>query len=86
MEKSLKISKQESTVIKKCHVCGTINEGHKEASRCSGCKKPFMPSNYFSKVHDSEDAGKTKSYEDWIYSTVDELDQRDVIKGLTVIW
>jgi hypothetical protein len=69
------------TLIRKCHVCGTLVEGTKEAMRCGGCRKAFLPSNYFGKVH----AKNSEDYSELFLSS-DELHEEDLIKGINVIW
>ena len=70
-----------SVIIKKCHVCGHINEGHREMENCKKCKKGFLPLNYFQKIH-------AKSSEEYKYLFLDsnELHPDDLIKGLYVLW
>ena len=81
MKMSLGIAKETSKVIKKCHVCGHLMESHKEISKCDCCKKPFLPMNYFGKVH-------AKNSEEFqaLFSKASELHEEDMIKGLTVLW
>jgi hypothetical protein len=78
---SLDIQVQSKLLIKKCHVCGHLNESTIELQRCGKCQKSFLPSAYFSKVHDN--AG-TKYKQ--LYSAVDEIDEKDLIVGIHVIW
>ena len=33
--------------LRKCHVCGHVNESHDEVDRCLHCKKPLAPFFYF---------------------------------------
>lgn len=68
-------------IIKKCHCCGTLMESTSEIRRCSSCKKSFLPANYFSKVH-----AKNSQEFDNLFATSDELQDNDVIIGLTVLW
>jgi len=73
--------KSGKVIIKKCHLCGTFNESFEEPKRCASCKKAFLPTNYFSKIH-------AKNSEDYsqLFVTSDEIHDEDLIKGLTVIW
>lgn len=75
------VSKELKLLVKKCHVCGTIMESTREQQRCKSCDKSFLPSNYFGKVHAKND----KDYEK-LFSTTDELQDEDLIKGLSVLW
>lgn len=78
---SLGTVKESSKVIKKCHVCGHLMESRKEIEKCDCCKKPFLPMNYFGKVH-------AKNSEDFkaLFAKASELHEEDMIKGLTVLW
>lgn len=69
------------TLIKKCHVCGSISESSEEVMRCPSCKKAFLPTNYFGKVH-------TKNSQDYseLFIASDKLHEEDLIKGLSVLW
>lgn len=68
-------------LIKKCHVCGHVMESAQEVQKCGGCKKSFLPVNYFSKVH----SRSQKDYEQ-LFAASYELHEEDLIKGLTVLW
>lgn len=68
-------------IVKKCHVCGTVTEGHKEPMRCKCCKKAFLPSNYFGKVH----AKNSKDFSE-LFLESDNMHEDDLIKGLNVLW
>jgi hypothetical protein len=68
-------------VIKKCHVCGCLNESNREVEKCSSCQKPFLPMNYFGKVH-AKNSAEFKQ----LFANASELHEEDMIKGLTVIW
>jgi len=68
-------------IIKKCHVCGEMIESGKEAQKCPKCKKSFLPSNYFNKVH-----AKNNFEFDNLFSSSDELHEDDLIKGISVLW
>jgi hypothetical protein len=73
--------KNSRLIVKKCHLCGSVMEGHSEHKRCSGCRKAFLPVNYFGKVH----AKNSKEFEK-LFAASDELHEEDLIKGLTVLW
>lgn len=68
-------------LIKKCHVCGHIMEQNHEIQKCDCCKKSFLPLNYFGKVHKKFG----EEYQE-LFSSVDELHEDDLIKGVNVIW
>ena len=68
-------------IIKKCHVCGHMSASQQEPQKCTGCKKSFLPVNYFSKVHSKSQA----EYES-LFAFGHELHDEDIIKGLTVLW
>ena len=71
----------EKVIIKKCHCCGHLLETVKEASKCTSCKKSFLPTNYFGKVH----AKNTAEFKN-LFLNSDELHEDDMIKGIQVIW
>jgi RecJ-like exonuclease len=68
-------------IIKKCHICGGLNESHEEAKKCKHCSKSFLPSNYFGKVH----AKNSQEYKD-LFCSAEELNEDELIKGLQVLW
>ena len=71
----------DTVLIKKCHVCGALFETHKELSKCLKCKKSFLPCNYFNKVH----AKDSSEFEEMFLSSTD-LEEEDLIIGITVLW
>jgi hypothetical protein len=73
--------KKGKLLIKKCHVCGVLSESFKEEQKCKGCKKSFLPSNYFGKVH----AKNSKEFHE-LFSMSDDMHDEDMIKGLSVLW
>ena len=75
-----KLSK-DKVIIKKCHVCGQVSETTAEIERCIKCNKAFLPLKYFMKVHEQEDS-KLKD----LFASSDELDEKDLIKGIYVLW
>jgi hypothetical protein len=76
-----KNAQNEKLIIKKCHVCGHIMENPQEIQKCHKCKQSFLPTNYFSKVHSTNQ----RDY-DHLFAYGHELHETDLIKGLTVIW
>lgn len=68
-------------LIKKCHVCGAVAESYSEQKKCGSCKKSFLPSNYFGKVH----AKNSKEFAQ-LFSSSDDLHEEDLIKGIAVLW
>jgi hypothetical protein len=71
----------QKTFIKKCHVCGKVMESYSEIQRCVSCNKPFLPVNYFGKIH----AKNSKEFQN-LFSTCEDLREDDLIKGLSCIW
>lgn len=70
-----------TVVIKKCHMCGHINEARREMENCNKCNKGFLPLGYFSKVH----AKTSQEYKE-LFVHADELHPDDLVKGLYVLW
>ena len=80
--KITEVSKKSGKVlIKKCHVCGHVAESYSELKKCGGCKKSFLPTNYFGKVH----AKNTQEFSE-LFSTSDEIHEDDLIRGISVLW
>ena len=73
--------KRSKTIFKRCHCCGKVNESKKEPTRCTKCHKPFLPSNYFGKIH----AKNTQEFNE-LFSSSDQLSDADLIVGVTVLW
>mgnify|MGYP000362629086 CR=1 FL=1 len=77
------VSKRSSdkSIIKKCHVCGHVHDTSTEVQKCVNCKKSFLPTKYFDKVH-------TKNSKDYklLFSTASDIHEDDLIKGISVIW
>lgn len=78
IEKSLK---QEKLILRVCHCCGYCNQTPVEPERCQKCSKAFLPLNYFHKVHSSKGEKFQALFEESA-----ELDEKDLIKGLYVLW
>ena len=74
-------SKSSQVLIKKCHLCGHLNEGKEEMTQCTHCKKSFLPLNYFGKIHD----GSGESLQE-LFCRCEELSEEDIIRGLYVLW
>ena len=68
-------------IIKKCHLCGHLIESTSEVKQCPNCHKSFLPSNYLEKVR-AKNAKDFKS----LYSTIDEMHEEDLVKGIHVLW
>lgn len=81
MREELSFKTRSKIIIKKCHVCGKINESTTEQARCGSCNKSFLPLNYFAKIHDH---GSTQ-YEN-LFSDSHELSEEDLVKGIYVLW
>jgi len=80
-DKVTETDKRERVLIKKCHVCGQMMESHSEIKKCVRCKKSFLPSHYFAKIH----AKNSKEYLH-LFAESDELREEDLIKGINVLW
>ena len=79
--KGLENHSEGQVLIKKCHICGHLNEGAKEMEQCAHCGKSFLPLNYFTKVHDGSSEGFQQ-----LFCQSDELTEEDIIKGLYILW
>lgn len=73
--------KTSQTIIKKCHCCGTLMESEREVERCTKCRKAFLPSHYFNKVH----AKNSDEYRQ-LFDFAQDLHEDDLVKGLCVLW
>lgn len=71
------------TIIKKCHVCGHVTESGREPERCPGCRKSFLPLNYFGKARGGDGGGGGFR---GLFSAPRDLHEDDLIKGLIVLW
>lgn len=69
-------------IIKKCHSCGHLTVSVKEPERCGECRKSFLPSRYFEKVHHNKNM---KEYQR-LFSHASEMNEDDLVKGLNVLW
>ena len=78
---SKKYNDQQKVIIKKCHICGHINYSKIELEKCSQCRKSFLPSSYFTKIHSSS----AKEFED-LFAHADDISEKLLIKGIHVIW
>lgn len=81
MKVEVKTKQTDRLIIKKCHLCGHLMESYEEVKKCGQCKKSFLPSNYFSKVH-----SKNPTEYDHLFAQSHEIHDEDLIKGLTVLW
>jgi len=80
--KVLEVKKKTGKILfKKCHLCGHVAESYYELKKCDGCNKSFLPSNYFGKVH-----AKNSEEFSQLFSSSDELNDEDLINGLSVLW
>lgn len=79
--KNIKRSNRKKIIFKKCHVCGHLNETTHELEKCHQCRKSFLPSHYFAKIHNQEEA-KFHS----LFNDAEEMEEVQLIKGLYVIW
>jgi len=78
--KDTSVKHKEKSIIRACHTCLKVNESPKELERCMHCDKPFLPLRYFEKVHH-----KNQKFEQY-FSSSDQLEEEDLIKGLFVLW
>ena len=74
-------SSKEKLLIRACHACFKINHAFEELERCAHCNKAFLPLRYFEKIHDFKDLKWEKHF-----STADDMEEEDLIKGLFVLW
>ena len=81
MKEEKLLSKTVKKVFKRCHVCDHVNESHKEPERCTKCRKAFLPTNYFEKIH----ASQMGEYSE-LFADIRELEEENLVKGLFVLW
>jgi hypothetical protein len=84
MKENIKLEQSSDTdkvLIKLCHKCGELNETCIEPEKCASCKKAFLPSNYFTKIH----AKNTQEFKK-LFLHIDDLQENELIKGYNVIW
>ncbi len=74
-------SSEGKILIKVCHRCNNVMESFHEPEKCTKCKKSFLPSNYFGKVH----AQNSEEYKS-LFASSEQLHEDDLIKGLQVLW
>jgi hypothetical protein len=56
-------------------------ESKEEMQKCGECNKSFLPTNYFGKVH----AKNTEEFKN-LFCNSDELQEDDLIRGISVLW
>lgn len=81
MNDTEKVYKQQKLIVRVCHACGHVHESSVELERCQRCNKAFLPLNYFSKVHKVHG---NKFHE--LFAESEQLEEKDLIKGLYVLW
>lgn len=79
--KNMETAEKDKILIKKCHYCGHLNQTFTEPQKCQECKKSYLPLNYFAKVHNTPQS----EYQS-LYASSNDLDESEIIKGLTVLW
>ncbi|HLW56090.1 MAG TPA: hypothetical protein VKY27_01820 [Bacteriovoracaceae bacterium] len=81
MKNEFKLYKRPESLIRVCHKCLKINEASGEIEKCAHCQKSFLPLRYFDKIH-------SKSKENWTsyFSSIEDIDEKDLIQGLIVKW
>lgn len=72
-------TKHKRILLRKCHFCEHINESHHELEECQKCSEAFLPLRYMEKIH--QDRGGITLYE-----KSQAIDEKDIIKGLYVLW
>ena len=72
---------KDKLLIRACHCCSKITESYQEIERCSHCEKSFLPLRYFEKIHDFKGESWKKHF-----SSAEDLEELDLIKGLFVLW
>lgn len=73
-------NEHDKTLVKLCHCCGHLHDTSIEVDRCQLCKKSFLPAKYFEKIHDIH-----QNFQQ-LFSKTEDLEEKDLIKGLMVIW
>lgn len=81
MNKELKISKRPQSLIRLCHKCLKLNESTSEIEKCGHCQKSFLPLRYFDKIH-----ARPKNEWSSHFSSIEDIDPKDLIQGLFVMW
>ena len=66
-------------LLRKCHFCGHINESKHELEECQHCSEPFLPLRYMEKIHEDRTGVR-------LYEKIQAIDEKDIIKGLYVLW
>ena len=80
-----KSSTHEKVLIKLCHLCGELNETYIEPEKCASCKKAFLPSNYFTKIHAKNTQEFKKLFLHNVYSMTCFLQARKLKAGCKFI-
>lgn len=76
----LKKTKISKTMLRCCHQCGYINEAEQEMEECQKCEAPFLPLLYMEKIH------SPRKEETPLYAQSNDIKEKDLIKGLCVLW
>jgi RNA polymerase subunit RPABC4/transcription elongation factor Spt4 len=66
--------------IRACHQCHQVSGDVQEMERCPCCNKSHLPLKYFEKIHDVH-----TNYSQ-LFSSGKEFTDKDMIKGVTVLW
>lgn len=72
---------KEKLLIRACHACLKLNESYQEMERCSHCNKSFLPLKYFEKIHHHKGQAWGSHF-----SSSEQIEDEDLIKGLFVLW
>ena len=81
MKEQLHKRKFQKSIIRQCHRCLQVSESPKELEKCPKCHKAFLPLNYFEKIQ-----GDQKSKFEDLFADGSELEERELIRGLFVLW
>lgn len=81
MKNEVRLHKTPQTLIRMCHMCLKLNEAASEIEKCHHCHKSFLPLRYFDKIH-AKSQGNWSSH----FDSIDDIDSKDLICGLFVMW
>lgn len=73
----------QSLFVRRCHVCGDLNESTEDILKCNQCQKPLLPFFYFDKKKIAEYSDNQARPEE-IYGA--ESKSYGPIRGLTAYW
>lgn len=82
MKNEIKLYKRPESLIRVCHICLKLNESPNEIEKCAHCQKSFLPLRYFDKIHSQASKSNWSSH----FSSIEDIDDKDLILGLFVKW